>query len=95
MGTTIFNNIKATDIDAGVNGAVEYFVVEGAAAAINLTSDNNDPLNGTSIADGYGIFAISYPHQGDVSCYFFFLLAVRTHFFHTIFFSRFFLLAHL
>jgi hypothetical protein len=41
-------------------------VVEGAAAAINLTSDS---LNGTSLvaADGYGVFAISYPHQGHVS----------------------------
>lgn len=62
MGTTIYNGIKATDIDAGVNGAVEYFVIEGA---INLTDES---LNGSASAvDGYGTFAISYPHQGHVS----------------------------
>lgn len=61
MGTTIFDGIKASDIDAGVNGAVEYFIVEGDVTQM----DNfNDTL---SIADGYGTFAISYPHQGHVS----------------------------
>lgn len=58
VGTTIFNSIKATDIDAGVNGAVEYFIIEGDA------TDRNDTV---STADGYGTFAISYPHQGHVS----------------------------
>jgi protocadherin-15 len=57
VGTTIYNGIKATDIDAGVNGAVEYFVVES-----NVSTDAT-----TSIADGFGTFAISYPHQGHVS----------------------------
>lgn len=61
MGTTIFNSIKATDIDAGVNGAVEYFIIEGDST---YNTDSNDTL---STADGYGTFAISYPHQGHVS----------------------------
>ncbi|KAL7018417.1 hypothetical protein ACKWTF_010742 [Chironomus riparius] len=61
VGTTIFNSIKATDIDAGVNGAVEYFIIEGD---FTYKTDSNDTL---SVADGYGTFAISYPHQGDVT----------------------------
>lgn len=64
VGTTIFTNIKATDIDAGVNGAVEYFIVEGDAIQ---NVDSNDTT--ISIADGYGTFAISYPHQGHVSIF--------------------------
>lgn len=58
MGTTIYSSIKATDIDAGVNGAVEYFLVEGS---------HNDSSQHEKIADGFGTFAIAYPHQGHVS----------------------------
>lgn len=58
MGTTIYSGIKATDIDAGVNGAVEYFLVEGSH---NLTDYDG------KVADGFGTFLIAYPHQGHVS----------------------------
>lgn len=58
VGTTIYSSIKATDIDAGVNGAVEYFLVEGSH---NLTDNDG------KVADGFGTFAISYPHQGHVT----------------------------
>lgn len=44
--------------DAGVNGAVEYFLVEGSH---NLTDNDG------KVADGFGTFAIAYPHQGHVS----------------------------
>lgn len=56
MGSTIYSNIKATDIDAGVNGAVEYFLVEGSHNSTDVKA-----------ADGYGMFSIAYPHQGHVS----------------------------
>uniref|UniRef100_A0A1A9X190 Cadherin domain-containing protein n=1 Tax=Glossina brevipalpis TaxID=37001 RepID=A0A1A9X190_9MUSC len=56
VGTTIFRNIQALDKDAGVNGLVEYFIVEGST---NTTEDEK-----MTIADGYGTFAISFPHQG-------------------------------
>lgn len=59
MGTTIYSSIKATDIDAGVNGAVEYFLVEGSHHSL---ADNDG-----KVADGFGTFAIAYPHQGHVS----------------------------
>lgn len=60
MGTTIFRNIHAVDKDAGINGLVEYFVVEGAH---NNATNVGDKLTS---ADGYGVFAISFPHQGQV-----------------------------
>lgn len=59
VGTTIFRNIQAQDQDAGVNGLVEYFLVEG--------SQNISVPDTLTAADGYGVFAISYPHQGQVS----------------------------
>lgn len=56
MGTTIFDQIKAVDIDAGVNGLAEYFVV---------------PFNGSleeeNAEDGFGYFSIALPHQGQVT----------------------------
>lgn len=58
MGTTIFRNIQALDKDAGVNGLVEYFIAEGH---VNVTDEEKFS------ADGYGTFAISFPHQGQVS----------------------------
>lgn len=53
------------DIDAGVNGLVEYFLVEGSH---NFTSSAMSK-DGRKIAttDGYGTFEIAYPHQGHVS----------------------------
>ncbi|XP_017486667.1 PREDICTED: protocadherin Fat 4-like, partial [Rhagoletis zephyria] len=59
VGTTIFRHIQALDKDAGVNGLVEYFIVEGNT---NTTEDEK-----MTIADGYGIFVISFPHQGQVT----------------------------
>jgi len=67
VGTTVYSSIKATDIDAGVNGAVEYFLIEGSH---NLTDDDLDNSSSSSsrvAADGFGTFAIAYPHQGHVS----------------------------
>jgi protocadherin-15 len=61
VGTTIYSSIKATDIDAGVNGLVEYFLVEGSH---NATSSSDDKK---TISDGFGTFQIAYPHQGHVS----------------------------
>jgi protocadherin-15 len=58
VGSNIYSSLKATDIDAGVNGAVEYFLVEGSH---NLTEADG------KVADGFGTFAIAYPHQGHVS----------------------------
>lgn len=49
----------AEDIDAGVNGLVEYFLVEGTKGITN-----EDKLTS---ADGYGTFAISFPHQGQIT----------------------------
>ncbi|XP_001357648.2 cadherin-99C [Drosophila pseudoobscura] len=59
VGTTIFRNIQALDKDAGVNGLVEYFIAE---QSINATEDEK-----LTSADGYGTFAISFPHQGQVT----------------------------
>ncbi|XP_055373712.1 cadherin-99C [Condylostylus longicornis] len=59
IGTTIFRKIQALDKDAGVNGLVEYFIMPSTG---NITQ--NDKLN---VADGYGTFEISFPHQGQVT----------------------------
>ncbi|XP_063705684.1 cadherin-99C [Culicoides brevitarsis] len=59
IGTTIFRNIQAQDQDAGVNGLVEYFLIEG--------TQNISMPDTLTAADGYGVFAISYPHQGQVT----------------------------
>lgn len=69
VGTTIFRNIQAQDKDAGVNGLVEYFIVEG----MNNTTDD-DTLTSS---DGYGTFAIGYPHQGQVCFFFSFFCAFK------------------
>lgn len=61
MGTTIYSQIKADDVDAGVNGLVEYFLIEGPK---NATGQQAHSL---TTADGFGVFAIAYPHQGHVS----------------------------
>ncbi|KAH8311419.1 hypothetical protein KR044_006189 [Drosophila immigrans] len=59
LGSTVYRNIQALDKDAGVNGLVEYFIVQGDA---NRTEDEK-----LTSADGYGTFAISFPHQGQVT----------------------------
>ncbi|KAG5670886.1 hypothetical protein PVAND_001118 [Polypedilum vanderplanki] len=60
IGTTIFRNILAQDKDAGVNGLVEYFLIDSPKNLLH----SNDTAN---VADGNGVFAISYPHQGQVT----------------------------
>uniref|UniRef100_A0A182PEL1 Cadherin domain-containing protein n=1 Tax=Anopheles epiroticus TaxID=199890 RepID=A0A182PEL1_9DIPT len=60
VGTTIFRSIQATDKDAGVNGLVEYFIVEGSQNISDISP------NTLTAADGFGVFAIAYPHQGQV-----------------------------
>ncbi|CAH1727237.1 unnamed protein product [Chironomus riparius] len=60
IGTTIFRNILAQDKDAGVNGLVEYFLIDSSKNLLH----SNDTVN---VADGNGVFAISYPHQGQVT----------------------------
>ncbi|XP_075975819.1 cadherin 99C isoform X3 [Anticarsia gemmatalis] len=57
LGTTIFDNIRAVDIDAGVNGLAEYFIIPG----------DNTTLEEKNAVDGYGYFAIPLPHQGQVT----------------------------
>ena len=64
VGTTVFRGIQAHDIDAGVNGLVEYFIVESQ----NETLAEDEKMRS---ADGYGTFAIAFPHQGQVSGLFF------------------------
>lgn len=59
IGTTVFRNILAQDKDAGVNGLVEYFLVKDDIDVSELT-------NSTNAADGFGMFSIQYPHQGQV-----------------------------
>lgn len=59
IDTTVFRNLLAEDIDAGVNGLVEYFIVEGStnySSEVTLTA-----------SDGYGTFAITFPHQGQIT----------------------------
>ncbi|CAH2040674.1 unnamed protein product, partial [Iphiclides podalirius] len=57
VGTTIFEGVRAVDIDAGVNGLSEYFIVPG----------NNRTLEEANAVDGYGYFSIPLPHQGVVT----------------------------
>ncbi|KAJ2947536.1 hypothetical protein O0L34_g17324 [Tuta absoluta] len=56
-GTTIFDGIRAVDIDAGVNGLSEYFIVPG----------DNKTLEAENAVDGYMYFSIPLPHQGQVA----------------------------
>ncbi|KAI5636358.1 cadherin domain-containing protein [Phthorimaea operculella] len=57
IGTTIFDGIRAVDIDAGVNGLSEYFIVPG----------DNKTLEAENAVDGYMYFSIPLPHQGQVA----------------------------
>lgn len=58
IGTTIFDQIRAVDIDAGVNGLAEYFIVPG---------ENRTLEDGTTAVDGFNYFSIGLPHQGQVT----------------------------
>jgi len=51
VNTTIFTDLKATDMDSGNNMQIEYTVVKGDG----------------SLNDGYGYFAINLPHQGFIT----------------------------
>lgn len=57
IGTTIFDGVRAVDIDAGVNGLSEYYIIPG----------DNETLEESNASDGYGYFAIPLPHQGQVT----------------------------
>lgn len=57
VGTTVFDKIRAVDLDAGVNGLSEYFIVPG----------DNKTLEASNAVDGYGFFTIPLPHQGVVT----------------------------
>ncbi|XP_069188061.1 cadherin-99C isoform X1 [Procambarus clarkii] len=52
VGTTIFRKVHADDLDAGVNGQVDYSIIRS----------NSNPES-----DGYGYFSITLPHQGLVT----------------------------
>lgn len=56
----MFKDLSAKDIDAGVNGLVEYFIIEGTNN--NYTSEVTLTAN-----DGYGTFSIPFPHQGQIT----------------------------
>ncbi|KAI4458345.1 fat atypical cadherin-related [Holotrichia oblita] len=62
VGTTVFQNVLATDKDSGANGLIEYSIVPGSHFDPDYA--NSGRLN---TADGYGFFAINLPHQGQVT----------------------------
>ncbi|XP_068623596.1 cadherin-99C [Battus philenor] len=57
IGTTVFEGIRAVDIDAGVNGLAEYYIVPG----------DNKTLEQENAVDGYSYFSIPLPHQGVIT----------------------------
>ncbi|KAJ0177892.1 hypothetical protein K1T71_006765 [Dendrolimus kikuchii] len=57
IGTTVFDGIRAVDIDAGVNGLAEYFIIQ----------TDNKTLEENNAADGYSFFSIPLPHVGQVT----------------------------
>ncbi|KAH1012859.1 hypothetical protein HUJ05_011939 [Dendroctonus ponderosae] len=63
IGTTIYQNINAKDKDTGVNGQVEYSIIKGS----NFIPDEGTGKQRIRSEDGYGYFAINYPHQGQVT----------------------------
>lgn len=65
VGTTIFQSVHAKDVDAGVNGLVEYFIVPGDGKG--LGTDDGVGRNRINAADGVGYFSINLPHQGQVT----------------------------
>lgn len=65
VGTTIYQGLRANDLDAGVNGLVEYSIVPGDGHG--LGADQGVGRARVNVADGYGYFAINLPHQGQVT----------------------------
>ncbi|XP_060526708.1 cadherin-99C [Cylas formicarius] len=63
VGTTIFQAINAKDKDTGINGQVEYKIIQGST----LPPDEGIGRQRIHSEDGYGYFAINYPHQGQVT----------------------------
>ncbi|CAH1132181.1 unnamed protein product [Ceutorhynchus assimilis] len=63
IGTTIYQNINAKDKDTGVNGQVEYSIIKGSSPI----ADEGIGRQRIHSEDGYGYFAINYPHQGQVT----------------------------
>jgi len=53
VGTTVFRGIRAHDTDSGVNGLVEYSIVD---------SDEEKAEE-----NGFGLFVINSPHHGVVT----------------------------
>ncbi|KAG8256727.1 hypothetical protein J6590_063040 [Homalodisca vitripennis] len=65
VGTTIYQGLRANDLDAGVNGLVEYSIVPGDGRG--LGTDQGVGRDRINVADGAGFFAINLPHQGQVT----------------------------
>lgn len=65
VGTTIFQGLRANDLDAGVNGLVEYSIVRGDGK--RLGTDQGVGRDRVNVADGAEFFAINLPHQGQVT----------------------------
>lgn len=65
IGTTIYHHVLAKDKDIGVNGLVEYKVVEGNSTGVGYEQGIGRAR--VTSADGYGFFAINLPHQGQIT----------------------------
>lgn len=65
VGTTIFQGLRATDLDAGVNGLVEYTIVPGDGRG--LGTDQGIGRDRVNVVDGAEYFSINLPHQGQVT----------------------------
>uniref|UniRef100_A0A8D8MA25 Protocadherin-15 n=2 Tax=Cacopsylla melanoneura TaxID=428564 RepID=A0A8D8MA25_9HEMI len=65
VGTTIFNNLKAVDADAGANGLVEYHIVPSEDK--NIGTADGTGKDRVTVVDGYSYFSINLPHQGQVT----------------------------
>lgn len=63
VGTTIFQNIVAKDKDTGINALIDYSIVK----ANDLPTDDSIGKRRIHSEDGYGYFAITLPHQGQVT----------------------------
>ncbi|XP_054267666.1 cadherin-99C-like [Macrosteles quadrilineatus] len=65
VGTTVYQGLRANDLDAGVNGLVEYSIIPGDGRGVG--TDQGVGRSRVTVADGYGYFAINLPHQGQVT----------------------------
>ncbi|KAF5300091.1 hypothetical protein FQA39_LY11283 [Lamprigera yunnana] len=65
VGTTIFQHVLAKDKDIGVNGLVEYKIVEGNSSGIGYEQGVGRAR--LTSADGFNFFAINLPHQGQIT----------------------------